>query len=104
MGTRVLTIRREPSSLIYEGTRERTQGAERTFVVVLKLAGGDYPNREHLAVARLGEAMSAMTAGAQQIVKGDEDGDNQRVVHRSLLQEWLVSATPFSARAPMNVY
>ncbi len=72
--------------------------------MVRKLAGSDHPDGEHLAIARLGEGMGAVPAGTQQIVKGDEDGYNQRVVHRSLLQEWLVSATPFSARAPMNVY
>ncbi len=70
----------------------------------MELSGSDDAHGEHLAVAGFGEGMGAMPAGAQQIVKRNEDGYNQGVVHRWLLQEWLVSATPCSGCAPMNVY
>jgi len=70
--------------------------------MILKLTGSEHADGQDFAIARLCAAVSAMPHGAQQVVKHDIDGYNQRVVHRSLLQEWLVSATPFSESAPMN--
>ena len=64
--------------------------------MILELAGGDHADGQDLAVARLGAGIGAMPHGAQQVVKDDVDGYNQRVVHRSFLRRWVVSATPFS--------
>jgi len=78
------------------------------FIVEIgELTGGDHTDGHgcplgSIAIAGLGTAIGAMPHGAQQVVKHNVDGYNQHVVHRSLLQKWLVSATPFSDSAPMN--
>jgi len=72
---------------------ERTQDAQGTFVMIRKLAGSDHADGENLTITGAGE---------QEIVKGDKDGYNQQVVHRSFLRLWGGSAPPFSDTRPMN--
>ena len=80
----------------------RREHAQRPLVVARKLAGGDDAHGQHFAVAGSCLRVGAMPEGTQDVVKHHVDRYNQIVVHRSLLRRTGVSATPFSAMAPMN--